>query len=146
LDLCEPEEDTSSYVEGRGPVRLCLWEGVTLYLKPEAVESTLAWIGLHACPGSAVIFDYQDTSRLSGHHRGYAVLSRLTGEKRIFGIEPGQMERFLRERGFTQVVDVPAKHLEHLYCTGPNQGRRMAQYYSIVHAEVGEKEGKVRQS
>jgi hypothetical protein len=47
----------------------------------------------------------------------------------------------LREHGFTRVVDVHAEDLEHLYCTGPNQGRSMAKYYSIVHAEVGEKQG-----
>ena len=83
---------------------------------------------------------------MTGRHRGYAVLNRLTGEKRIFGMEPEQMEAFLRERGFMRVVDVNAEHLEHLYCTGPNQGRRIARYYSIVHAEVGEKEGEVAQS
>jgi methyltransferase (TIGR00027 family) len=121
---------------------LFIWEGVTLYLEKEAVEGTLDWIRLHACRGSTVIFDYQDTSTLTRRHRGYAVLNRLTGEKRIFGMESGQMEAFLRERGFTQVVDVPAEQLEHCYCTGPNQGRRMAKYYSIVHAEVGEKERK----
>ncbi len=125
---------------------LFLWEGVTLYLEQEAIEATLAWIRFHACPGSAIIFDYQDTSTLSGRHRGYAVLNRLTGEKRIFGMEPEQMEAFLRERGFTQVVNVPAEQLEHLYCTGPNQGRRMAHYYYIVHAEVGKKEGEGSQS
>lgn len=125
---------------------LFIWEGVTLYLEQEAVESTLAWIRLHACRGSAVIFDYQDTSTLTGRHRGYAVLNRLTGEKRVFGMEPGQMEAFLRARGFTQVVDVHAEQLEHLYCSGPNLGRSMAKYYSIVHAEVGEKEGEVSQS
>ena len=120
---------------------LFIWEGVTLYLEPEAIDATLAWIRLYACSGSALIFDYQDTSTLARRHRGYALLNRLTGEKRIFGIEPGQITPFLHERGFTQVVNAPAEQLEHLYCTGPNQGRRMAQYYSIVHAEVGEKEG-----
>ena len=120
---------------------LFIWEGVTLYLEQEAIDATLAWIRLHGCPGSALIFDYQDTSTLAGRHRGYALLNRLTGEKRLFGIEPGQITPFLRERGFTQVVNVPAEQLEHLYCTGPNQGRRIAQYYSIVRAEVGEKKG-----
>jgi methyltransferase (TIGR00027 family) len=117
---------------------LFIWEGVTLYLEKEAVESTLAWIRLHARPGSALIFDYQDTSTLTGHHRAYALLNRLTGEKRVFGMEPDQMEHFLAQHGFTQVVNVPAQRLEHLYCTGPNQGRSLAKYYAIVHAEVGE--------
>lgn len=120
---------------------LFIWEGVTLYLDQEAVEGTLSWVHLHAAPGSAMIFDYQDTSTLNQPHRAYAVLNRFTGEKRVFGMDPGQMETLLRERGFTQIVNVPAHHLEHLYCTGPNQGRSMAKYYFIVHAEVGEKPG-----
>ncbi len=125
---------------------LFIWEGVTLYLDKEAVDGTLEWIRIHASPRSAIIFDYQDTSTLTQRHRAYAVLNRLTGEKRVFGIEQGQIETFLIQRGFTQVVDVNAEQLEHLYCTGPNQGRIMAKYYSIVHAEVGDKQGSSRQS
>jgi methyltransferase (TIGR00027 family) len=120
---------------------LFIWEGVTLYLDQEAVDGTLAWVRLHAVPQSAIIFDYQDTSTLKEPHRAYALLNRFTGEKRVFGMEPGQMETLLVQHGFTRVVDVPAEQLEHLYCTGPNQGRSMAKYYSIVHAEVGEQQG-----
>jgi hypothetical protein len=45
-----------------------------------------------------------------------------------------------------KVVDVHAEQLDHLYCTCSNQDRKMAHYYSIVHAEVGEKEGEGSQS
>jgi O-methyltransferase involved in polyketide biosynthesis len=44
-------------------------KGVTVYLPPEGVDSTLAFIANHSGPGSAVIFDYfynqtlRDTSR-----------------------------------------------------------------------------------
>jgi O-methyltransferase involved in polyketide biosynthesis len=68
----------------------------------------------------------------------YAVLSRLTGERRAFGIEKSHIEDFLTQRGFTHVVDANAEQLKRLYCTGPNQGRTAAEIYAIVHAEVGE--------
>jgi methyltransferase (TIGR00027 family) len=48
---------------------LFIWQGVTMYLTPEAVDSTLAFIAHHSGQGSAVIFDYfyneflRDTSR-----------------------------------------------------------------------------------
>jgi methyltransferase (TIGR00027 family) len=118
---------------------LFIWEGVTLYLDPEAVDTTLAWVQVNAAPGSVIIFDYQDTSTLTQQHRAYEVLNQLTGEKRVFGIERNQIESFLTRRGFIQVVDANAEQLEHLYCTGTNQHRRVAKYYSIVHAEVGER-------
>jgi len=67
-----------------------------------------------------------------------AVLSRLSGERRDFGLEQRQIEDFLTQRGFTQVVSVNAEQLQRLYCTGPNQGRTVSENYAIVHAQVGE--------
>jgi len=69
------------------------------------------------------------------------VLSRITGERRDFGIEQSQIEDFLARRGFTHVVGVNAEQLQRLYCTGPNQGRTVAESYAIVHAQVGESQG-----
>ncbi len=117
---------------------LFIWEGVTLYLPEEAIDATLTWIRANAATGTAIIFDYQDTSTLTQRNHAYAVLNRLTGEKRVFGMEKDQMEAFLTQRGFTHVVNVSAEQLQHLYCTGSNQGRSVATYYFIIHAEVGE--------
>jgi methyltransferase (TIGR00027 family) len=117
---------------------LFIWEGVTLYLDSAAVDATLAWVHAHASPGSAIIFDYQDLSTLTRPHRAYQILNRLTGERRVFGIEKGQIAEFLTRRGFTNVVDANAGQLEQLYCNGSNRRRTVASYYSIVHAEVGE--------
>jgi methyltransferase (TIGR00027 family) len=121
---------------------LFIWEGVTYYLNAEAVETTLAWVRANAARSSAIIFDYQSTAGLTRAQTRrdyvYAVLSRLAGERRDFGIERSQIENFLTQRGFTHVVAVNAEQLRHLYCTGPNQGRTVAENYAIVHAEVGE--------
>ena len=43
-----------------------LWQGVTYYLEPAAVDSTLTFIARHAAPGSSVIFDYIDNALLTG--------------------------------------------------------------------------------
>jgi methyltransferase (TIGR00027 family) len=113
---------------------LFIWEGVTFYLDAEAVDATLAWVRANAAPSSAIIFDYQYISEPT---RAHAVLSRLTGERRAFRIEKGQIGDFLTQRGFTRVVDANAEQLKRIYCTGPNQGRTVAEIYAIVHAQVG---------
>ena len=56
----------------------------------------------------------------------------------ICRIEQSQIEDFLTRRGFTHVVGVNAEQLKRLYCTGPNQGRAVAENYAIVHAQVEE--------
>jgi methyltransferase (TIGR00027 family) len=121
---------------------LFIWEGVTLYLNAEAVDATLAWVRSNATPGSAIIFDYQymagPTPSRTRRNYLYSVLSHLSGERRAFGIEKSQIENFLTQRGFTHVVDANAEQLNCLYCTGPNQGRTVAEIYAIVHAEVEE--------
>jgi len=50
------------------------------------------------------------------------VLLRISGECRVFGIEQSQIEDFLIQMGFTQIVGVNAEQLQRLYCRGPKQG------------------------
>jgi len=121
---------------------LFVWEGVTYYLDAEAVDSTLAWVRTSAAAGSSIIFDYQYLPAMVEPRKrnfAYAVLSRLSGERRAFGIAKGGIADFLTARGFTHVVEANARELERLYCTGSNQGRTVAETYAIVHAEVGER-------
>ncbi|HXX78202.1 MAG TPA: class I SAM-dependent methyltransferase [Ktedonobacteraceae bacterium] len=121
---------------------LFLWEGVTPYLNAKAVDATLAWVSTNAAKGSEIIFDYQTLAgrSLARRRRGLVgvVLSRISGERRDFGIEQSQIEDFLIQRGFTQIVSVNAEQLQCLYCRGPNQGRTVTENYAIVHGQVGE--------
>jgi methyltransferase (TIGR00027 family) len=124
---------------------LFVWEGVTHYLDAEAVDATLAWVRANATPSSTIIFDYQYVSAPSQAQTRrnylYAVISRLSGERRAFGFEKGQIKDFLARRGFTHVVEVNAEQLKRLYCTGPNQGRTVADSFAIVHAKVEKSQG-----
>jgi methyltransferase (TIGR00027 family) len=45
---------------------LFIWQGVTQYLTPEAVDSTLAFVASHSGQGSSIIFDYMYSSLLDG--------------------------------------------------------------------------------
>ena len=44
---------------------LFIWQGVTQYLTPAAVDDTLAFVAGHAGPGSSIIFDYMDATLLA---------------------------------------------------------------------------------
>jgi methyltransferase (TIGR00027 family) len=120
---------------------LFMWEGVTYYLGADAVDATLGWIASNAASGSPVIFDYVHASALAAEHQRGEIsrmqrYRRFTGEGFDFGIEEGGVEAFLTSRGFAHVVDIGAEGLKRLYCTGPNEGRTVADVYSILHAEV----------
>ncbi len=120
---------------------LFIWEGVTYYLNPEAVDATLEWVRAHSAPGSSIIFDYiYDDALTARNKRGEVArlqrYSRFTGERLVFGIQKGQIEEFLTKRGYWHIVNADSNQLESLYCTGPNLGRKVAEIYAIVHAEV----------
>src|SRR5262249_6887035 len=119
---------------------LFIWQGVTMYLTAEGIDSTLAFIVNHSGPGSAVIFDYlynealQDTSR-----RAIRMMRRsaqASGEGFLFGIDEGQIEPFLTRRGFRDVHNADAADLKRLYFTGPNARRAPMTGVAIASARV----------
>ncbi len=120
---------------------LFIWEGVSEYLTPEAVDGTLAFVANRSGEGSSIIFDYVYASVIEGRvKRGEAASmarsSRFTGEGLIFGIEEGAIEEFLSQRGFYQIQNATGRDLDRLYLTGANQGRHVAPVYAVVNANV----------
>ena len=90
---------------------LFIWQGVIYFLKPEGVDSTLAFIAHHSGPDSAVIFDYIYNETLHDTTQGYgkalARAGKVSGEPYVFGIDKGQVGPFLAQRGFWDVLDTP---------------------------------------
>jgi len=124
-----------------GLISLFIWQGVTMYLTPEAIDTTLAFIVKSAAPGSAIVFDYvyravldgiQKQSEISGMRR----YRFMTGEGLTFGIPEGTAEAFLRRRGFQQVKDITTDELKAAYFTGKNASRKVAGGYGIVIGKV----------
>jgi methyltransferase (TIGR00027 family) len=120
---------------------LFIWQGVTEYLTPEAVDRTLAFVVQKSGDGSSVIFDYIYASALRARHKHGEVASMqryrgLTGEGLTFGIEKGDVEEFLKRRGFCGVKNVMAADLKGLYFTGINHRRQIASNYAIASATV----------
>jgi methyltransferase (TIGR00027 family) len=118
-----------------------IWQGVTYYLDPTAVDGTLGFIANHSAPGSSVIFDYIDPALLArpaghGEVRGMRRFSGMTGENLRFGIPVTEIEAFLTQRGFGQVQNIRSEELKIRYFHGKNQSRNVMSGYAIVSAVV----------
>lgn len=122
---------------------LFIWEGVVHYITVEAVDQTLKFVLENSGSGSSIVFDYMYTSALTAAHKREEIVrmqrtKRYTGEGLVFGIEEGQVEEFLRVRGYTEIQNVTSEDLKRMYFTGVNQTRTIAPIYAIVHATVKE--------
>lgn len=118
-----------------------VWQGVTYYLDPAAVDGTLAFIASNSGTGSSLIFDYIDQALLTGstEHGEVKNMRRyrgMTGEDLRFGIPAVEIEPFLAERGFNQVHNIRSENLKALYFHGKNQARSVMAGYGIVSAVV----------
>ncbi len=120
---------------------LFIWEGVVMYLTPEAVDGTLSFISNHSPSGSQVVFDYIYTALLDGSVK-HGEISRMrrvravSGEGLTFSIPEGQLSEFLLNRGFSRVKDIDSTELHQLYFTGVNAKRLVAWGYAIALADV----------
>jgi methyltransferase (TIGR00027 family) len=99
---------------------IVLWSGVTPYLEPEGVESSLRWFAAGTGPGSAICFDYLWKEMLDGDDSFYGA-SRLRrrvaagGEPFRFGIPRGTSGEFVARFGLVLEEDLgPADAQERL--------------------------------
>jgi methyltransferase (TIGR00027 family) len=120
---------------------LFIWQGVTQYLTPAAVDSTLKFITENSCAGSSVIFDYMYPTLLDGSiRRGEVIKMRrnrwMSDESLVFGIPEGTITEFMKNRGFTDIVDANHNFLHDAYFHGINANRTVAYGYAIVSAVV----------
>jgi methyltransferase (TIGR00027 family) len=122
---------------------LFIWEGVTYYLSPQAVDSILSFISANSPPGSSICFDYASLSREALGEDGVQKLrERLKtdypGEPTKFGIREGELEAFLSARGYRIVEHLTSGEMEEKYLTlrdGSSVGKPPA-LFRLVHATV----------
>jgi O-methyltransferase involved in polyketide biosynthesis len=62
--------------------------------------------------------------------------ARVTGEGYLFGIDQGQIESFLTQRGFRDIRNATPEDLKRLYFTGPNAGRVLPAGVAIASARA----------
>ncbi len=91
---------------GHDPSRptLTIWEGVTMYLTERAIDASLRAIRGYSAPGSRLVFNYTERSRLTHPSVTVRIGARVlaaVGETIRFGWDPRELPAYLAERGFT---------------------------------------------
>jgi methyltransferase (TIGR00027 family) len=120
---------------------LFIWEGVTVYLTPEAVDETLAFVAENSGKGSSIIFDYAfqfalDATSDSEEAKKWRKAYERRGEPPKFALKEDEVEEFLSKRGFYQVKSVSMESLENVYFRSKGISRKVTRLGAIVHADV----------
>jgi methyltransferase (TIGR00027 family) len=124
-----------------GLATLFLWEGVTNYLDPGAVEAGLRWCA-GAAAGSTLVFTYVDRQVLD-HPERYVGADRLhstlrrAGEDLTFGIDPAETGSYLSELGLHLEWDLGAADYRR-QAFGDEAARRIRghEFYRVALARV----------
>jgi len=123
-----------------------LWEGVTNYLTPQAVDAVLRFVGSCA-DGTRLIFTYVHAAALDGSGRfpdAKKLLRDLDelGEPWTFGLDPAEIPGCLRQRGLSLVSDTGSQEYRAKYM-GP-RGRHMKGYdfYRVAVADADRPESR----
>jgi methyltransferase (TIGR00027 family) len=117
-----------------------LWEGVTNYLTAEAVDSVLRYVSGFPS-GSRVIFTYVHSGLLDGTVKFYGAERLLADvdelhEPWTFGMNPSDLDKYLRERGLRLVIDLGASEYRKRYFGSAADGMRGYEFYHVAMAEV----------
>lgn len=120
-----------------------IWEGVTFYLFPKAVDDTLRFIKSNSPIDSVISFDYvvDSPKGLDGYgvkEFREAMRSNFPGEAMPFAIENGKIRSFLSERGFTIIDHLTTKDMEKKYLTlrDGSSGGKVTEMFCFVQASV----------
>jgi methyltransferase (TIGR00027 family) len=121
---------------------LFVWEGVTNYLTPAAVDQTLDAVRGLAAAGSLLVFAYVDRAVLADDHgrfpeaRRWVEAVRRRGEPWRFGLAPAEVAEFLSRRGFGLIGDVSTAEAGERYFGPLGRRERGSALYHVVTASV----------
>lgn len=119
-----------------------IWEGVTMYVDPVAVDETLLFIAHHSGEGSKLIFDHTFEGVLQGtidrkEALAWPAIAEKNGEPLLFGIGEDGVEEFLTRRGFHSISAITSDYFNKTYYTGINAGRESTPILALCHALTG---------
>ena len=136
----DPIEALAAAGFDRGAPAAFVWEGVTNYLTPEAAEATFRAVAGTA-PAGRLIFTYVHRGAIDGTVE-YEGADRLretvagVGEPWTFGLDPGELDGYLAERGLMLLGDEGADdYRRRLLGSDPRLLRGYA-FYRLAVAEV----------
>lgn len=99
---------------------LFILEGLIMYLSENAIDDTLKLIYNYSSPGSLLVFDYIYASVLKQEQKYYGENSiykrvKKDGESWTFGIEEGEIEKFLNHYNFNLLEHLDSNTIEDKY-------------------------------
>lgn len=118
---------------------LFIWEGVTYYIPAAAVDSTLAFVANNSTPGSSIVFDcfprsVADGSSTLREARSMHRFLKRHGEPLLFGLDPEEIEPFLRTRGFERVEIMSPTACKQAWFHNVNATIPISEMFRFVHA------------
>ena len=121
-------------------------EGVSMYVKKEAVDRTLRFIASRSAAGSTVIFDYLPERALAGDTKPYPGFRRiafrmaLAGEPLLSGLpdQTDALTSYMQASGLELLSNVGHEELTRMYLIGSDgqPDGSPSTYYKIAHARV----------
>jgi methyltransferase (TIGR00027 family) len=117
-----------------------IWDGVTNYLQPEAVDAITRWVGGLA-DGGQFIFTYIHSGVLDGSmsFEGAAAILRAvrrSGEPWTFGMHPNTVAHYLECRGLRLLADLGADEYRRKVLGGTAQQIRGYGFYHAALTEI----------
>ncbi len=105
---------------------LFIWEGVSYYLEPEAVDATLEFITHSSHYESIIAFDYgismsEESINYYGVKKFFQAMKKNhANEGLLFAIDEGQAESFLGQRGLKMKSHLNSEEIERTYLLDTN--------------------------
>jgi methyltransferase (TIGR00027 family) len=117
------------------------WLGVTMFLTPDAIFSTLRTVAALA-PGTQIVFQYLlPTELVDEENRRIlaAVMARAAalGEPLQSFFEPAQLAEQVRKLGFAEVSDLGPDEAQACYFAGRSDGLRPRANSHLMNARLG---------
>lgn len=111
---------------------LYLWEGVTFYLSPGSVSSTLGAVRQNSLAGSIISFDYQHTDR-----ENMLIDTGLEDENIKFGLHIHECENYLNKLGYSVIEQVDSSAMSDRYLV-MTDGKKFGEIKSIMNFVAAE--------
>jgi methyltransferase (TIGR00027 family) len=120
---------------------IVIWDGVTNYLQPEAVDAITRWVG-DLARGGRFIFTYVHSGVLDGSmsFEGVAAVLRAvrrSGEPWTFGMRPDMVSDYLNQRGLRLLADLGADEYRRKVIGPTARPIRGYGFYHVALAEIG---------
>lgn len=130
---------SAGFVPGRKS--FFIWEGVTHYLDPDAVDATVRFVGRCAA-GSGIAFTYIHRGLLAGSGEfsvspNVVRLLEEAGEHWKFGFSPEELPAYLRARGLRLTKDLGAVEYGARCIGATKEQMKGYEFYHVAVATVG---------